>query len=178
MPVPSSLARLAIRCMVRRQGKWFTSIFCTCVAADPKATLAFSMRTVSGMHWPSWMTCLTTCGLEPAEACTAEGAAKHPVARSKTLEVSRGWVSDTATHFKNQVLAQLSDALQIERRFAVACTPWSNDAYEGMAREVVRALRSTLSEPCRHVSARSNVLPPSSGLWKPRFVNVSWHCLP
>ncbi|CAM9468806.1 unnamed protein product [Sphacelaria rigidula] len=50
--------------------------------------------------------------LEPTEACTAE-----------TSGVPRVWVSDTATHFKNRVIAQLSDALKVQHQFATAYTP-------------------------------------------------------
>ena len=56
------------------------------------------------------------------------------------------WVSDTATYFKNRVIAQLSDALKVDHLFAVAYTPWSNGTCERMVREVVGALKSILSE--------------------------------
>ena len=56
------------------------------------------------------------------------------------MEVPRVWVSDTATHFKNRVIAQLSDALKEDHRFAVAYTPWSNGTSEGMVIEVLRVL--------------------------------------
>ena len=79
------------------------------------------------------------------------------------------WVSDTATHFKNRVIAQLSDALKVDHRFAVAYTPWSNGAVaytpwsngtcERMVREVVRALKSTLSEQPKQVAEWVDVLP-------------------
>ena len=97
--------------------------------------------------------------LEPTEACTAEITAKHLLNWCKTLGVPRVWVSDTATHFKNRVLAQLSDALKVDHRFAVAYTPWSNGACERMVREVIRALRSILSEQQRSVSEWVDVLP-------------------
>ena len=48
--------------------------------------------------------------LEPAEAYTAEVTAKHLLNWCKTMGVPRVWVSDTATHLKNRVIAQLSDA--------------------------------------------------------------------
>ena len=67
------------------------------------------------------------------------------------MGVPRVWVSDTATHFKNRVIAQLSDALKVDHRFAVTYTPWSNGTCERMVREVVRALKSTLSEQRKQV---------------------------
>ena len=84
--------------------------------------------------------------LEPAEACTAEVTAKHWLNCCTTFGVPRVWVRDTATHFTNRVIAQLGDALKVDNRFAVAYTPWSNGTCEGMVREVVRALKSILSE--------------------------------
>ena len=36
-----------------------------------------------------------------------------------------------------RVIAQLSDALKVDHRFAVAYTPWSNGTCERMVREVV-----------------------------------------
>ena len=97
--------------------------------------------------------------LEPTEACTAEDTATYLLQWCKTLGVPRVWVSDTASHFKNRVIAQLSDALQVKQHFAVAYTPWSNGACERMVKEVIRALRSILSEQRRPVSDWVNVLP-------------------
>ncbi|CAN0536633.1 unnamed protein product, partial [Scytosiphon promiscuus] len=64
-----------------------------------------------------------------------------------------------ATHFKNRVISQLSEALQVEHHFAVAYTPWSNGTCERMVKEVVRALKSILSEQRRTVSEWVDVLP-------------------
>ena len=97
--------------------------------------------------------------LEPAEACTAEVAAKHLLNWCKTMGVPRVWVSDTATPFKNRVIAQLSDALKVGHRFAVAYTTWSNGTCERMVREVVRALKSILSEQRKQVAEWVDVLP-------------------
>ena len=75
------------------------------------------------------------------------------------MGVPRVWVSDTATHFKNRVIAQLSDALKVDHRFSVAYTPWSNGTCERMVREVVRALKSILSEQRKQVAEWVDVLP-------------------
>ena len=69
------------------------------------------------------------------------------------------WVSDTATHFKNAVLTRLRTALRVEHEFAVAYSPWSNGTCERMVKEVVRSLRSILSEQRREVSEWVDVLP-------------------
>ncbi|CAN0501559.1 unnamed protein product, partial [Scytosiphon promiscuus] len=96
---------------------------------------------------------------EPTESCTAQATAKHLLQWCKTMRVPRVWVSDTATHFKNRVISQLSEALQVEHHFAVTYTPWSNETCERMVKEVVRALKSILSEQRRTVSEWVDVLP-------------------
>ena len=95
--------------------------------------------------------------LEPAEACIAEVKAKHSLNWCKTMGVPRVWVSDTATHFKNRVIAQLN-ALKVDHRLAVAYTPWSNGTCERMVEEVVRALMSILSEQRKQVAEWVDVL--------------------
>ena len=54
---------------------------------------------------------------------------------------------------------QQSDALKVDHRFAVAYTPWSNGTCERMVREVVRALKSILSEQRKQVAEWVDVLP-------------------
>ena len=56
------------------------------------------------------------------------------------------------------MIAQLSDALKVDHRFAVAYTPWSNGTCERMVREV-RALKSILSEQRKQVAEWVDVLP-------------------
>ena len=57
------------------------------------------------------------------------------------------------------MIAQLSDALKVDHRFTVAYTPWSNGTCERMVREVVRALKSILSEQRKQVAEWVDVLP-------------------
>ncbi|CAM9641680.1 unnamed protein product, partial [Sphacelaria rigidula] len=84
--------------------------------------------------------------LEPVAVCTAESTAASLLNWCKTLGVPRVWVSDTATHFKNAILARLREALRVDHQFAVAYSPWSNGTCERMVKEAVRALRSILLE--------------------------------
>ncbi|CAM9105885.1 unnamed protein product, partial [Hapterophycus canaliculatus] len=73
--------------------------------------------------------------LEPTESCTAETTAQHLLQWCKTIGVPRVWVSDTAPHLKNRVIAQLSKASKVEHHFAVSYTSWSNGTYERMVKE-------------------------------------------
>ena len=75
------------------------------------------------------------------------------------MGVPRVRVSDTATHFKNHVIAQLSDTLKVDHCFAVAYPQWSNSTCERMVRDVVRALKSILSEQRNYVAEWVDVLP-------------------
>jgi len=84
--------------------------------------------------------------MEPTGACTARLTAHHLLNWCKTLGVPDVWVSDTATHFKNTIMAELEQALGVERRFTVANSPWSNGTCERMMREIVRTLKAVLQE--------------------------------
>ena len=87
--------------------------------------------------------------LEPTGACTARVTAQHLMAWCKTLGVPEVFVSDTASHFKNHMMAALEKSLGIDRKFAVANSPWSNGTCERMMREVVRTLKAMLQEERR-----------------------------
>ena len=67
-------------------------------------------------------------------------------------------------HFKNRVIAQVSDALKVDHPFAMAYTPWSNGTCERMVREVIRALESIFSEQRKQVAEWVDVCQPLSGL--------------
>ena len=56
-------------------------------------------------------------------------------------------------------MTRLRAALRVEHEFAVAYSPWSNGTCERMVKEVVRSLRSILSEQRREVSEWVDVLP-------------------
>ncbi|CAM9729148.1 unnamed protein product, partial [Sphacelaria rigidula] len=84
--------------------------------------------------------------VEPVAMCTAESTAAYLLNWYNTLGMPHVWASDTATHFKNAILARLREALHVDHPFAVACSPWSNGTCERMVKEEVRALRSFLLE--------------------------------
>ena len=57
------------------------------------------------------------------------------------------------------MIAELSDALKVDHLSAVAYIPWSNGTCERMVREVVRALKSIVSEQRKQVAEWVDVLP-------------------
>ncbi|EGZ13974.1 hypothetical protein PHYSODRAFT_510353 [Phytophthora sojae] len=52
--------------------------------------------------------------------------------------VPKTWVSDNATHFKNQVLALLSKFMKAKQEFVVAYSPWLNGSVERVNRDVLQ----------------------------------------
>ena len=87
--------------------------------------------------------------LEPTEACTARLTAQHLLTWCKINGVPEMWVSDTASHFKNQMMAALEECLGVDRRFSVANSPWSNGTCERMMRKVVLTLKAMNHEEQR-----------------------------
>ena len=59
--------------------------------------------------------------------------------------------------------------LKVDHRFAVAYTPWSNGTCERMVRQVVRALKSILSEQRKQVAEWVDVLPAAQWALKTSF---------
>jgi Integrase zinc binding domain len=60
--------------------------------------------------------------------------------------VCKTWCSDQGSHFKNQVVDGVMRALRCQHTFTVDYSPWSNGTIEVVCREVLRALRSLVSE--------------------------------
>ena len=97
--------------------------------------------------------------LEPTGACTARLTAQHLLTWCKVLGVPDVFVSDTASHFKNHMMAELEKALGVERKFAVANSPWSNGTCERMMREVVRTLKALIQEERRSTRDLVDLVP-------------------
>jgi hypothetical protein len=84
------------------------------------------------------------CLLEPCVAATAEMAARGILEWASIYGMPEVWVSDNATHFKNQVLERLQALTGCDHRFTVANTPFSNGTVERMVQEVVKVMRAIL----------------------------------
>ena len=98
----SCLARRATRYMVLRLERLSISIFLYIGSSGPEGS--------EGLPEEDGLRCILVIvddlsnfvSLKPAEACTAEVTTEHLLNWCKTMGVPRGWVSDTATHFKNR----------------------------------------------------------------------------
>ena len=62
------------------------------------------------------------------------------------------WVIDTASHFKNYMMAALEKSFGFDMswRFSVANSPWSNGTCERMMREVLRTMNAMIQEERRN----------------------------
>ena len=55
-------------------------------------------------------------------------------------------VSDTGSHFKNEMMNTLSEHCGFKQRFAIAYSPWTNGTVERCVQEVVKTLKAILNE--------------------------------
>ncbi|CAN0593496.1 unnamed protein product, partial [Laminaria digitata] len=84
--------------------------------------------------------------LETSAVANATHAAESNQRWCTTLGVPSVLVSDTASHFKNQLLRKLADGLGVNPQFSVANSPWTNGTVESMMKEVQRILKALLVE--------------------------------
>jgi transposase InsO family protein len=64
----------------------------------------------------------------------------------KRFGVAETHVSDKGSHFKNKVMAELNDILKTKHYFTIAYSPKSNGTVERFNREIMKVLRSLVSE--------------------------------
>lgn len=55
-------------------------------------------------------------------------------------------ISDSASHFKNEVLRELTRRLKSRQQFTVAYSPWINGTVERLNRDILQVLRAMLTE--------------------------------
>lgn len=56
------------------------------------------------------------------------------------------WVSDSGSHFKSQVIADLNRRLNARQGFILAYSPWKNGSVERVNRDIVQVLRALTLE--------------------------------
>ena len=64
----------------------------------------------------------------------------------KRFGVAETHVSDKGSHFKNKVVAELKDILKPKHHFTTAYSPKSNGTVKRVNREIMKVLRSLVSE--------------------------------
>ena len=76
----------------------------------------------------------------------AENAAHAIIDWCAANGVPGGLMSDASTHFKNETVRLVSKGLKTPHHFTLPYCPWSNGAVERLGRELLRFLRSLISE--------------------------------
>ena len=84
--------------------------------------------------------------LFPAEAANADVAAESLCTWVASFGCPQWLISDQGSHFKNQVVRELSKELRTNHHFTTAYSPWANGTVERVCREVQRTCRALLSE--------------------------------
>lgn len=77
---------------------------------------------------------------------SAENAAVAIIDWCAALGVPNGFMSDGPTHFRNETVRLISKGLKVPHHFTLPYSPWSNGAVERLGRELLRVMRSVLSE--------------------------------
>lgn len=77
--------------------------------------------------------------LFPVDAATSEAAADSITSRIAAFGAMDWLVSDQGSHFKNQLLRQLTSELRTAHHFTTAYSPWANGTVERVCWEVLRA---------------------------------------
>ena len=84
--------------------------------------------------------------MRPFTSANAEAAAKM-VSEWIALFSCMAWmVSDQGSHFKNELLKDLTKEYRVSHHFVTAYSPWANGTVERVCREVLRCCRALLSE--------------------------------
>lgn len=86
------------------------------------------------------------CWLEPTSSASAEHTANVLARWIRIFTTPSVWVSDQGSHFKNEVMQQLSSEHRIRHNFSVAYSPWANGTVENLMRSILSATRAMLSE--------------------------------
>ena len=84
--------------------------------------------------------------LFPTKTTTANDTLNCLLEWFAVFGVSKNWVTDQGTHFKNEVIKGVQHAMGAHHHFTTARCPWANGTVEVVNREVLRCVRALLSE--------------------------------
>lgn len=86
------------------------------------------------------------CWLEPTTSADSEHTAEVLARWNRVFTTPSTWVSDQGSHFKNEVMKELSSTHRIQHNFSVAYSPWANGTVESLMRSVLSATRTMIAE--------------------------------
>eukprot|EP00736_Rhodelphis_marinus_P010817 Rmarinus@m.15248 len=84
--------------------------------------------------------------LIPSSVATSKVAADALLRWFASHGVVLKWVSDQGSHFKCQLMEELSDLLGADHHFVTAYSPWANGTVERANKQLLKVLRAVMSE--------------------------------
>ncbi|POM77486.1 hypothetical protein PHPALM_5120 [Phytophthora palmivora] len=86
------------------------------------------------------------CELIPCDSPTSMVVATAILDWYKRFGMPSTWMSDQGTHFKNEIMAELSRRLKGVQTFVPVYTPWVNGTVERLNRDILHVVRALLLE--------------------------------
>uniref|UniRef100_H3GV27 Integrase catalytic domain-containing protein n=1 Tax=Phytophthora ramorum TaxID=164328 RepID=H3GV27_PHYRM len=86
------------------------------------------------------------CELVACDSPTSAVAATAMIDWYKRFGMLQIWMSDQGTHFKNELMAELSQRLKGVQTFVPVYTPWVNGTVERLNRDILHVVRALLLE--------------------------------
>ncbi|OWZ20622.1 hypothetical protein PHMEG_0004934 [Phytophthora megakarya] len=99
------------------------------------------------------------CELIPDLNADALTAAKSILHWNMRFGPAKVLISDTATHFKNELLTELCRYTQTQQDFTVAYCPWINGSVERINRDILQVLRVMVLESRLRQEQWADLLP-------------------
>ena len=86
------------------------------------------------------------CELVPCDSASSKVAIEAMLDWHSRYGAPRIWISDSGTHFKNEVVQELSRRLKARQDVIVAYSPWINGSVERVNRDILQVLKAMLLE--------------------------------
>ncbi|KAE8963385.1 hypothetical protein PR002_g29306 [Phytophthora rubi] len=86
------------------------------------------------------------CELVVADTADSSVTVEALLAWHARFGVPPTWISDQGSHFKNEVVAELSRRLRTQQEFTPAYCPWINGSVERVNRDILQVIRTMILE--------------------------------
>lgn len=148
-----------LHCIRIRTGKVVPRpLLSTAHATGPNQMLAFDFLYIrpvpaSGAHNYSYVLTITDtyskfCDLVPCSACDTASVVQALLRWFSLFGIVKYWCSDSATHFKNRVMAALCGLLGGDHHFTAPYASWSNGRVERLQHVVLLGLKALCVSAC------------------------------
>ncbi|KAG4062025.1 hypothetical protein PC123_g3134 [Phytophthora cactorum] len=86
------------------------------------------------------------CELVVADTADSQVVTEALLAWHSRFGIPPVWISDQGSHFKNEVVAELSRRLRVQQAFTPAYCPWINGSVEHVNRDILQVIRAMILE--------------------------------